>query len=103
MDYNPPLCTACHYRLPMTWTNKNEMYKMLTVAGWKLHPAICPECRRKKMARGKQMESICTNCGFWIVTDHVYPIACPICGEQMTQRKPTPQRRGNKEKSKGEK
>lgn len=48
MDYTPPLCIACHYRLPMTWTNKNEMYKMLTAAGWKLNPAICPVCRRKK-------------------------------------------------------
>lgn len=48
MDYTPPLCTACHYRLPMTWTSVTEMYKMLTAAGWSLSPAVCPQCRRKK-------------------------------------------------------
>ena len=54
------------------------------------------------MARGKQMESICTNCGFQIVTDYAYPQPCPLCGEQLTQGKPAAQPRGNK-KSKGAK
>lgn len=54
------------------------------------------------MARGKQMESICTNCGFQIVTDYPYPQPCPLCGEQLIQRKPAAAPRGNKN-SKGAK
>lgn len=48
MDNKPPPCTVCGYRLPMTWTNVNEMYKIMTAAGWSLSPAVCPQCRRKK-------------------------------------------------------
>ena len=51
------------------------------------------------MARGKQMESICTNCGFQIVTDYPYPQLGPLCGEQLTQGKPAAQPRGNKNRN----
>ena len=49
------------------------------------------------MAR-KLMESTCTNCGFQIVTDYAYLQPCPICGEQLIQRKPAAAPRGNKSK-----
>ena len=55
------------------------------------------------MARGKQMESICTNCGFQIVTDYQYPQPCPLCGEQLTQGKPAAARVVIKKNSKGAK
>ena len=61
-----------------------------------------PRMQEEEMARGKQMECICTNCGFQIVTDYPYPQPCPLCGEQLTQGKPAAQPRGNK-KSKGAK
>lgn len=48
MDYKPPACIRCGYALPMTWTNKQEMAKMMTAAGWTLAPAVCTECRRKE-------------------------------------------------------
>ena len=106
MDIHAPTCSRCSYRLPVTWTDPAEMRLVLECVGWQLDPAVCPECRRKlwrQREREHRRKAIVKNCGFWIVTDYVYPIACPICGEQMTQRKPTPKRRGNKKKSKGEK
>lgn len=48
MDYKPPSCTACAYRLPMTWTSVREMHYMMESAGWSLSPALCPKCRRKR-------------------------------------------------------
>lgn len=58
MDYKPPLCTACQYRLPMTWTSVTEMYEMMWKAGWSLSPAVCPQCRRKKwLAENKRKAS----------------------------------------------
>ena len=48
MDYKPSPCTACSYRLPMTWTIRKEMNNMMEAAGWLLEPkTLCPECRRK--------------------------------------------------------
>lgn len=56
MDYTPSPCTACSYRLPMTWTNRKEMAIMMEAAGWLLKPkVICPDCRRQIwLARNKQ-------------------------------------------------
>ena len=65
-------------------------------------PGRLSTMQEEEMARGKQMESICTNCGFQIVTDYPYPQPCPLCGEQLTQGKPAAQPRGNKN-SKGAK
>lgn len=61
-----------------------------------------PTMQEEEMAARKQMESICTNCGFQIVTDYPYPQPCPLCGEQLIQRKPAAQPRANKN-SKGAK
>jgi len=65
-------------------------------------PGNMPTMQEEEMARGKQMESICTNCGFQIVTDYPHPQPCPLCGEQLIQRKPAAAPRGNKN-SKGAK
>jgi DNA-directed RNA polymerase subunit RPC12/RpoP len=48
MDYKPPACSRCGYRLPMTWIYKTEMYTMMRTAGWRLGPVLCPDCRRKR-------------------------------------------------------
>lgn len=48
MDYKPPACSRCGYRLPMTWIYKTEMYTMMRIAGWRLGPVLCPDCRRKE-------------------------------------------------------
>ena len=61
-----------------------------------------PQMQEKTMVSRKQTESICYNCGFQIVTDYPYVQPCPLCGEQLIQRKPAAVPRGNK-KSKGEK
>ena len=65
-------------------------------------PRNMPAMQEEEMAARKQTESICFNCGFQIVTDYPYVQPCPICGQQLTQRKPAAQPRGNK-KSKGAK
>lgn len=65
-------------------------------------PGAMPYMQEEKMAGRKQTESICNNCGFQIVTDYPYCQPCPICGQQLTQRKPAAAPRGNK-KSKGAK
>lgn len=61
-----------------------------------------PQMQEETMAARKQTESICYNCGFQIVTDYPYVQPCPICGQQLIQRKPAAQPRANK-KSKGAK
>lgn len=65
-------------------------------------PGAMPQMQEETMAGRKQTESICYNCGFQIVTDYPYVQPCPICGQQLIQRKPAAQPRGNK-KSKGAK
>lgn len=55
------------------------------------------------MAGKKQTESYCNNCGFMIVTDYPYVQPCPICGEQLIQRKPAAQKAAGNKKSKGAK
>ena len=47
MDIKPPACNSCGYALPVTWTSKIEMGKVMTAVGWELDPPICPTCRRK--------------------------------------------------------
>lgn len=47
MDYHAPTCSRCSYRLPVTWTDPDEMRLVLECVGWRLDPAVCPECRRK--------------------------------------------------------
>lgn len=53
----------------------------------------------KEMASAKN-EYFCTNCGFAVVVDYLYPQPCPLCGEALGKRKPTPVRRGNNAKCK---
>lgn len=65
-------------------------------------PGAMPQMQEETMAGRKQTESICNNCGFQIVTDYPYVQPCPICGQQLIQRKPAAQPRANK-KSKGAK
>lgn len=65
-------------------------------------PGRMSTMQEEEMAARKQTESICVNCGFQIVTDYPYVQPCPICGQQLTQRKPAAAPRGNK-KSKGAK
>ena len=84
----------------LDFKERNE--KNASVRRMEVGPGNMPTMQEEEMARGKQMESICTNCGFQIVTDYPYPQPCPICGEQLTQGKPAAQPRGNK-KSKGAK
>ena len=48
MDYKPPACSRCGYRLPMTWMYKSEMIRVMRAAGWRLGPVLCPDCRRKE-------------------------------------------------------
>ena len=65
-------------------------------------PGAMPTMQEETMAGRKQTESICYNCGFQIVTDYPYVQPCPICGQQLIQRKPAAAPRGNKN-SKGAK
>lgn len=65
-------------------------------------PGAMPQMQEETMAARKQTESICYNCGFQIVMDYPYVQPCPICGQQLIQRKPTAAPRGNKN-SKGAK
>jgi rubrerythrin len=84
----------------LDFQERNE--KDASVRRMEAGPGNMPGLQEEEMARGKQMESICTNCGFQIVTDYPYPQPCPLCGEQLTQGKPAAAPRGNK-KSKGAK
>ena len=91
MDYKPPACSRCGYRLPMTWMYKSEMARVMRAAGWKLSPVLCPDCRRKEKwqhPEKKLIEHVCTSCGFSVVTDYPYHPTCPICGEPLISRKP---------------
>ena len=81
---------------------KERNGKNASVRRMEAGPGNMPTMQEEEMARGKQMESICTNCGFQIVTDYPYPQPCPLCGEQLTQGKPAAAPRGHK-KSQGAK
>lgn len=52
------------------------------------------------MAKGKQEENFCTNCGFMVVTDYVYVSTCPICGMPLTKRKPPAKTAADKKRAK---
>lgn len=51
----------------------------------------------------KRYEYFCNSCGFEIVVTGYYHDTCPLCGYPLGHRTPTPIRRGNTAKCKGEK
>ena len=51
----------------------------------------------------KQYEYFCNGCGFNIVVTGYYHNTCPLCGYPLGRKNPTPIRRGNTAKCKGDK
>ena len=54
VDYTIKPCTLCRYSLPVTWTDRDEMTRILRSLGWYIGDEIyCPFCWRA-LKNGKQ-------------------------------------------------